>query len=148
MATAASDRNESFHGSSAESIEEIHHQPVTVNKSTSVFLAGMQWLFLSTVRLLLFSVSLVSLVFAKLSFAAMARELINGSIYETSDAYHEKSQTSKTGSFWRLVFVLVIPNIFSLIRCMWCGLISRTNREFPWPVKRSVIGVSSLDVHF
>ena len=112
MATAASDGNESYHGSSTESTEEIRHQPVTVNKSTSVFLAGMQWLFLSTVRILLFSLSLVSLVFAKLSFTAMARKLINGpvngSINETNDAY-EISQTSTTGSFWRLVLYWSYP---------------------------------------
>ena len=44
--------------------------------------------------------------------------------------------------FWQLVFVIMLPNCFTLLRCIvhgWCG---KTKQSYPWPRCRSIITVS------
>ena len=93
------------------------------------------------VRLVLFVVVLGCLVLSKLSFVALAQrfnETMPTSVKQTDSMF----QVKKAANFWRLLIALMIPNLFSFARCIWCGLISRTRRNYPWPSKPAILAVS------
>jgi magnesium-transporting ATPase (P-type) len=90
------------------------------------------------VRILLFLAVLSCLVLSKLSFVALAQNF-----NDTPSTSLEESRVNKAANFWRLLIILMIPGLFSLLRCLWCGLISRTRRNYPWPSKRAILAVSN-----
>jgi chitin synthase len=74
------------------------------------------------------------LVLSKLSFVALAQEF-----NDTVPLPLEESKVDKAAKFWRLLIPLMIPSLFSLLRCIWRGLISRTRRNYPWPYRKAII---------
>lgn len=78
------------------------------------------------------------LVLSKLSFVALAQEF-----NDTVPLPLEESKVDKAAKFWRLLISLMVPSLFSLLRCIWRGLISRTRRNYPWPYRKAIIAVSN-----
>lgn len=78
------------------------------------------------------------LVLSKLSFVALAQEF-----NDTVPLPLEESKVDKAAKFWRLLIPLMVPSLFSLLRCIWRGLISRTRRNYPWPYRKAIIAVSN-----
>ena len=104
---------------------------------SSVFLVVVR----RVVGIILFVVVLGTLVLSKLSFLAMAHHF-NDTKSSLDHQPHENREVRKAANFWRVLIALIVPNLFSFVRCVWCGLISRTRRNYPWPAKSAIVAVS------
>ena len=111
------------------------------SKGSGTFL----WVVRHIVRLFLFLEVLSCLVLSKLSFVALAQRF-NATISTSQDL--EEFEVRKAANFWRLLIPLMIPSLFSLVRCIWCGLISRTRRNYPWPSMGAILAVSDSSFEF
>ena len=93
------------------------------------------------VGVVLFIFVLSTLVMSKLSFLIMTQQF-NDTTLPSVDESIESLKTRKAAEFWRLLIALIIPSLFSFLRCIRCGLISRTLRNYPWPNKLANLAVS------
>ena len=88
------------------------------------------------VRILLFFLALASLLFGKVAFVSLARDIKN---LNDTDASCGRGQ-----SYWRMYWVVVIPYFLCLLRCVWKSL-GKPRLRFPWPSKRQLPKVKYFD---
>lgn len=99
------------------------------------------------VRVVVFIVVLGCLVLAKLSFVAMSQRF-NDTRPNPADESDTRWKGMRAANFWRILIALIIPSVLSFLRCVWCGLISRTRKNYPWPSKSAIVVVSvCTDMH-
>ncbi|XP_062523518.1 uncharacterized protein LOC134198189 isoform X2 [Corticium candelabrum] len=106
-------------------------RPSCIGSSLGMIVSGI-------VGVVLFIFVLSTLVISKLSFLIMTQQFNDTrspSVNESVDSL----KTKKAAEFWRLLIALVIPSLFSFLRCLWSGLISRTKRHYPWPNKLAIL---------
>ena len=93
------------------------------------------------VGVVLFIFVLSTLVMSKLSFLIMTQQF-NDTRSSSVNESVESLKTRKAADFWRLLIAIIIPSLFSFLRCIWCGLISRTKKNYPWPNNLAILAVS------
>ena len=89
---------------------------------------------------LLFAIALALTVLSKLSVISMTSRL------GVNETHWEEDGSGKTGAvalYWQLLFVMVLPNVFTLLRTLVLGMCGKQTVNFPWPTKKAVIVVSS-----
>ena len=94
-----------------------------------------------TVRIVVFLLAIGCLVFGKLSFLSLARD-----IKILSDS--EETACGKAEAYWRMYWVMIIPYLLCLLRYIWHGLGKpRLQFQFPWPSMRSIQKVSQNTIN-
>ena len=63
-------------------------------------------------------------------------------MYNLSSGFSEEETLLRSALFIQLIFLLVIPEAVSFIRCLIWGVIGKTTESFPWPSRIAFILVS------
>ena len=88
--------------------------------------------------LLIGACALVGMVFSKITFVSITSRMYT--LYSATTA----DNNQKSVIFFQLVFILVIPELISLVHCLVWGFIGKTSKSFPWPSYKAMTLVSTL----
>ena len=90
------------------------------------------------------AIVLVSSVLSKLTLVSLADRLRNATYFANASKrnFAEHGRTTAVTLYWYLQFVLLIPNLVTLVRCLAFGVIGKTTRTYPWPKARAIFVVS------
>ena len=105
----------------------------------SVGLLIIKWTALCIVALCLWTATVVS----KVSVVS-----ITGRMFSLSESVTPESRNDRVRSvlFIQLVFLLLIPEVLSFIRCLCWGVIGKSTKKYPWPTRREMFEVRSYIV--
>ena len=87
--------------------------------------------------LLIGACALVGMVFSKITFVSITSRMYT--LCNSANVENNK----KSVIFFQLVFILVIPELLSLLYCLIWGFIGKTSRSFPWPSWKAMVLVSA-----
>ena len=119
---------------------QMERQAVTVEDSNEVPAYTNVLRVIKVVSLLFIGAcALVGMIFSKITFVS-----ITGRMYTlyTASPQQDTGNNPKSVIFFQLVFILVIPEILSLVHCVVWGFIGKTPRTFPWPSWKAMAWVS------
>ena len=102
------------------------------------------------VKLLLFLLVLSALVAGKVSLVTILghlRSMTNYSLSAESGTSNDVADTdgdikTAVGLYWRLLLILVIPNMITWVRALFNGVIGKSASQ-PWPKYKAIFMVSS-----
>lgn len=103
----------------------------------SISLRVIKWISLCVVALCLWTATVVS----KVSFVS-----ITGRMFNLSEVTSTQNNRVRSILFIQLVFLMLVPEVISLFRCLFWGAIGKTTKKFPWPSKRALAWVSATTV--
>ncbi len=93
-----------------------------------------------------FILFLASSVFSKLSLLSLTGSLRHNYSFvrEGYDRLLDDSLLADNDAitiYWQLLIVLVVPSLFTFLRCLFFGFLGKTRKNFPWPCKGAVLAV-------
>lgn len=92
----------------------------------------------ATIGSLLFATALSLTVLSKLSVISMTSRLkVNETDWEEVSGRREA-----VALYWQLLLVMVLPNVFTLLRTLLLGMCGKQTANFPWPTKKAIFVVS------
>ena len=99
----------------------------------------IKWIALCIVALCLWTTAVLS----KVTLVSITARMF---ILSTEAEPSNERELNKARSilFIQLVFLMVIPEVFSFLRCLFYGVFGKTTKKFPWPSKNAVAWVSVL----
>lgn len=126
--------------------------------STSIANTGLEKKKLNTdaVRLLktgfifvLFVAILISATLSKISFFAIASKLydtvVNASNYTGTT---RNDPTFQSVTFAQIVIILMTPQVVTIVRMFFAGIVGKSDKNYPWPSLKAFIGVRKSSMTF
>ena len=117
-------------------LDEEHSGP------PKVVLLGLK----AIIGIIFFIVFLSSSMFSRITLLSLTNELRNMTMNGTFD-HKNRNLTNEEKSeaitvYWQLLIILLVPNLLTLLRCLFFGFLGKTITNFPWPNKLAVLAVS------
>jgi chitin synthase len=110
---------------------DIESEDSAVARSNSCILTVVKWVFTAILLVLI----LVSSVLSKTSFARIASSLAN--ITRENGEITRKDKHSV--AFVQLVFILIVPQILTILKAFFLGILGKGTKRFPWPSTSAII---------
>ena len=98
----------------------------------------VKFIFTAVLFLLVLGASTLS----KVCFAAIAGRL--SKINLNANATITKATSEQSVAFVQIVLILCIPQIITILKTFFLGILGKTNKHFPWPNKKALIKVSEI----
>ena len=98
----------------------------------------------TVIGFMFFLIVLGSAVLSKLTLVSLTDKLRSVTDYPNFTIVSKEDETKVVTIYWYLQFILLIPNVITLVRCLAFGVIGKTTKTFPWPKGRSIILVSAF----
>ena len=108
----------------------------TGSRSGSFTLTVLKWTF----TLILLFLLVVSSVLSKTTFASIASTLAvnNSGVVSGSNAQYESKRSI---AFVQLVLILITPQVLTILKALFLGIIGKGNKRFPWPSRQAIVKV-------
>jgi len=97
----------------------------------------IKWTALCIVALCLWTTTVMS----KVTLVSITARMFN---LTSKASPSEKEERDRSVLFIQLVFLMLIPEVFSFFRCLFYGVFGKTTTKFPWPSKNAVVWVSVM----
>ena len=112
---------------------DIESEDSAVARSNSCILTVVKWVFTAILLVLI----LVSSVLSKTSFARIASSLANITMENGEITRKDKHSVA----FVQLVFILIVPQILTILKAFFLGILGKGTKRFPWPSTSAIIKV-------
>jgi len=106
----------------------------------SLGLRVIKWIALCIVALCLWTTAVLS----KVTLVSITARMFSLSTEAESSNEREERDGARSILFIQLVFLMLIPEVFSFLRCLFYGVFGKTTKKYPWPSKNAVAWVRVL----
>ena len=93
----------------------------------------------------LFSAVLAAVTMSKVTFVAIASKLYeNTGIANVTNSTTEEEKNLTSITFVQLVILLMTPQLVTVIRMFFSGIVGKGQKNYPWPSLRSMFAVGLM----
>ena len=92
--------------------------------------------------LVLFCAILVMATMSKVTFVAIASKLYDTTANISNYTTPRDDVGFQSVTFIQLVLVLIIPQLVTVVRMFFAGIVGKSQKNYPWPSPGAIIGVS------
>ena len=96
------------------------------------------------IRIPLFLAVLGASVLSKLTVLSLTDKLrsVTTNVSSAGIITSQENQVTTTSIYWYLQFIVLIPSLITLIRCLLFGVLGKTSKSFPLPTWKAIVIVS------
>ena len=62
---------------------------------------------------------------------------------DDEEAWVSNHRDDTVSLYWQLLFILLVPNCLTFLRCLFFGFLGKTKMTYPWPTRKAVLLVSA-----
>ena len=106
------------------------------SSSGSFTLTVLKWTF----SLILLVLLVVSSVLSKTTFASIASTLAVNSSGVVSGS-NAQGDSKRSVAFVQLVLILITPQVLTILKALFLGILGKGNKRFPWPSRPAIVKV-------
>ena len=90
----------------------------------------------------LFVIVLVCTVLSKVTLVSMTGQLRSHMWAIANESGEDREDRGEAAVlYWQLLFVMMLPNFITFVRCFFFGVFGKTKKSFPWPKPGAVLWV-------
>ena len=94
--------------------------------------------------LVLFCAILVTATLSKVTFVAIASKLFDATANISNFTTPKDDVGFQSVTFIQLVLVLMVPQLVTVVRMFFAGIVGKSQKNYPWPSPGAIVAVSAV----
>ena len=95
---------------------------------------------------ILFVSILIGATLSKITFIAVASKLYDTVVNSTNYTGTTRNDaTFQSVTFMQIVIILIVPQVITVVRMFFAGIVGKSEKNYPWPSLKAIIGVRNIN---